>query len=480
MRKLIFTLLVLSAFKLLAQEEIVTKNTLQNLQEETNQTVLHDKIAALENGTAEDLNVLIEYYDQEENDAKKDAMIERLMVKYPASEYARMRRMVSFLDITGAEAMEKHLKPMIEKYPGINLDMEKNLVAAAYAEEPNEDKVFEYINAIDDKVFRIYVVANILDIVDPIDSAMALEIADSSLKDAQNLKVENLSSTLKVDPKLAYSSFIAKYAKLLFKAGKDQQAYQYVKEALSCLNYNSSGEAENPAGLKELLEIRAFLASSLEDNYEESLPVLSQMIKEGKFEKKYIDQVRLGYASLNPDKDVEAYIDYLRKQFTDKIRSEVKGLMINEQAPDFYVTDIEGKKVTLEDFKGKTIVLDFWATWCGPCVESFPAMQLAVDRYADDPLVEFLFIHTWENVKDPLSDAQQFLKKRDYDFDLYMDTIDPETNRPPAVTAFGVVGIPAKFIIDGWGQIRFKLEGFNKSDEEAAEEVVQMVELARE
>ena len=153
--------------------------------------------------------------------------------------------------------------------------------------------------------------------------------------------------------------------------------------------------------------------------------------------------------------------------------------MIDEAAPAFSVTDVNGKKVSLSDFKGKTIVLDFWATWCGPCVESFPAMQMAANRYANDPEVKFLFIHCWENVADPLTDAKNFLSKRNYAFDLYMDPVDPGTKRSPAAAAFKVNGIPAKFIIDGKGRIRFSVSGFAGKAEAAAEEVVQMVEMAR-
>ncbi|MNL73995.1 hypothetical protein D3C87_1995400 [compost metagenome] len=60
-----------------------------------------------------------------------------------------------------------------------------------------------------------------------------------------------------------------------------------------------------------------------------------------------------------------------------------------------------------------------------------------------------------------------------------MDTVDPQTKRSPAVSAFGVKGIPAKFIIDGNGKIRFKVEGFEGKAEAAAEEVAQMVEMTR-
>jgi thiol-disulfide isomerase/thioredoxin len=289
------------------------------------------------------------------------------------------------------------------------------------------------------------------------------------LERAKRLKGQTaLSEPLKADPKSAYNDYINMYSKLLFKAGKDEEAYKYTTEAYKNIRNRDS----------ELVENYAFL-SGLHGKYEESLPVLAKAVKEGKYEKRYLDQVRKGYSTLNPGKDVDVYIANLQKEFITKIRTHVEKLMIDEAAPEFAVTDVNGEKVSLSDFKGKTIVLDFWATWCGPCVASFPAMQMAANRYASDPSVKFLFIHTWENTPDPLTDAKSFLSKRNYKFDLYMDPRNPSTKHSPAADAFGIDGIPAKFIIDGNGKIRFKVSGFEGKDEAAAEEVVQMIELAR-
>jgi len=347
--------------------------------------------------------------------------------------------------------------------------MEKSLLSSAYAEEPNSAKVLQHVNAMDDPAFRLRALTMAVDLMAAIDNTMALELATGKLEEAKKLKGETaLTEPLKVDPKAAYDDFINLYGKLLFKAGKNEEAYQYTTEA-----YNNIANRDG-----ELKENYAFL-SSLRGKYEEALPILAKAVQEGKIEQKYIEQVRKGYKALHPDKDVDTYVAELKKVFIEKIKAHVSPMMINEAAPDFYVTDVNGKKVTLADFKGKTIVLDFWATWCGPCVESFPAMQMAANRYANDPNVKFLFIHTWENVKDPLGDAKNFLSKRNYNFDLYMDPRDPATKHSAAADAFKVDGIPAKFIINGEGKIRFKAAGFSGKAEAVAEEVVQMVEMAR-
>ncbi|MCD0489182.1 TlpA family protein disulfide reductase [Pedobacter sp. MC2016-14] len=390
--------------------------------------------------------------------------------KLPPAEQARMKRLTAFLKVKGNENMEVLLKTMITDYPNTNLDMERSLISSAYAEDPNSAKVLQYVNAMEDPVFKLRALTMAVELMAAIDNTKALALATEKLEEAKKMKGKTaLSEPLKVDPKAAYDDFINLYGKLLFKAGKNDESYQYTSEA-----YHSTKNRDT-----ELTENYAFL-SSLRGEYEAALPVLAKTVQEGKFEQRYIEEVRKGYAKLNPGKDIDAYIAGLKSAFIGQIKKNVSKLMVNEAAPNFTVTDVNGKKVSLADFKGKTIVLDFWATWCGPCVASFPAMQMAANRYSNDPNVKFLFIHTWENVADPLTDAKNFLAKRDYKFDLYMDTVDPVTKVPPAAKIFKIDGIPAKFIIDGNGRIRFSISGFEGKDEAAAEEVVQMVELARQ
>lgn len=469
MKKIILAILMLGSLRMVAQQREGTDADpkLQALKNEKNQTVLQQKIKALKNGTDEDLMLLIQYYD--EDAAKKDAVTKVLLKKFPESPNTRMMRMTSFLKVKGNENMEILLQSMIKEYPNVNLDMEKSMLSSAYAEVPDATKVLQFTNSMKDSAFKLRALTMAIELMGAIDNTKALELAAGELEEAKKMKGKTtLSKPLKVDPKAAYNDYINLYGKLLFNAGKNDEAYQYTTEA-----YNN---IKNRDG--ELIENYAFL-SSLNGRYEEALPILATAVKQGKFEQRYIEQVRKGYATLNPGKDVEAYITELKKKFIDKIKMHVSKLMISEVAPNFTVTDVNGKVVSLADFKGKTIVLDFWATWCGPCVASFPAMQMAVNRYVNDPKVKFLFIHTWENDPNPLADAKNFLSKRDYKFDLYMDPRNPTTKHSEAADAFGIDGIPAKFIIDGQGKIRFKVSGFEGKNEAAAEEVVQMVEMAR-
>ncbi|SMC55056.1 TlpA disulfide reductase family protein [Pedobacter africanus] len=469
MRELIFIMLMLSCLSVVAQQREKEGNNakLAVLKQTKNKTVLNQRIKDLENGSDQDLWTLIQYYDK--NEVKKNAVTRILLKKYPNSKNAQMMRITSFLNIKGVENMEAHLQNMIKDYPNVNLDMEKNFMATMYATEMNPAKTRQYINSIANPGFRLQSLVMSTQEMAAINNTKALDFATSELENAKKMKDKTaLSGPPKIDPKSAYYDFINLYGKLLFKAGKNDEAFRYTSEAYRNIK-NKDGE---------LIENYAFL-SSLNGDYAQALPILAKAVAAGKLEQKYIDQVKKGYTKLNPDKDADAYIQGLKDTFIKKIKADISPMLISEAAPNFTVTDVNGKVVSLADFKGKTIVLDFWATWCGPCVASFPAMQMAVNRYKNDPDVKFLFIYTWNNVPDLLNDGKDFLAKRNYTFDLYLDPRNPDTKHSAAADAFKIDGIPAKFIIDGNGKIRFKVEGFEGKDEAVAEEVVQMVEMAR-
>ena len=161
-----------------------------------------------------------------------------------------------------------------------------------------------------------------------------------------------------------------------------------------------------------------------------------------------------------------------------KLRTDLAKEMINKPAPMFALKDLKGKTVSLADLKGKVIIVDFWATWCGPCKASFPGMQMALNKYKDNPNVKFVFIDTWEREENYLPGVKKFIADSKYTFNVLMDEKDNDGKQAKIVTAYGVEGIPTKFVLDGNGNIRFKHIGFSGGADELVDEVSIMIDMA--
>lgn len=123
------------------------------------------------------------------------------------------------------------------------------------------------------------------------------------------------------------------------------------------------------------------------------------------------------------------------------------------------LTTMDGKNVTLADLKGKVVLIDFWATWCGPCRVSMPYMQKVYEKYKDNNQVQVVMCNVWERAEDRKKVVQGFLEQnKDFSFPMFMDTTDE------LVGCFGVTGIPTKFYIDKNGIVQFKEVGFPGAD----------------
>jgi len=126
-----------------------------------------------------------------------------------------------------------------------------------------------------------------------------------------------------------------------------------------------------------------------------------------------------------------------------------KGGLVGQVAPDFTLKDMQGQTVTLSQFRGKVVILNFWATWCPPCREEMPSMQRLYRNLESKGLV-LLAVNVEKNGKGAVS---QFLQKTPYTFPILLDGESVVQN------TYGVFRFPESFIIDRNGVVVEKIIG---------------------
>jgi thiol-disulfide isomerase/thioredoxin len=174
--------------------------------------------------------------------------------------------------------------------------------------------------------------------------------------------------------------------------------------------------------------------------------------------------------------DMGVYLDSLQKNVRATLIQELKSKMLNETAPVFSLKDLNGKQVSLSQYKGKIVILDLWATWCVPCIASFPAMQKEIEKHPD---IVFLFIAVDEKGNNALERVKNFMNKNKYTFHVLMDEPIIETpNKYKITSTYKPNGIPAKYFIDRKGKLRFKSSGFN-TDSELINETDAMIAILK-
>jgi cytochrome c biogenesis protein CcmG/thiol:disulfide interchange protein DsbE len=135
-----------------------------------------------------------------------------------------------------------------------------------------------------------------------------------------------------------------------------------------------------------------------------------------------------------------------------------------ERLPAFRLLDLNGQSIDQTDLEGKVVVIDFWATWCAPCIKSFPAMMEAEKVYVQNEDVYFLYVNTLELADRDEGYIGEFLKEKGIDVRVFLDRSSQEERS--LSDQLHITTLPQKLILDKSGYIRYRDAGFSGSDEQ--------------
>lgn len=419
--------------------------------------------------TEKDYREAIKAAYKNNNTNEGDSLITVAISRFPKGAYARNDFYNKYVNKQAPSAEKlKNYNKWLKAFPepkdssDIVYDYARSGITWAYAEENNPKQHQLWINKIRSQEYRAMIeVHDGMRFLAHKDTVTAEKLVRTGVADAEKSYPLSKNPMAKSD----YYNALNTLSTLLYKEGKYAEALQYAS-----MIYNGGGNKDN-ANIKKNYAL-TLAASGKPDS---ALVLLSELVSTGKADNDVKAQLPAIYKSAKgSDAGYTAFADELVSTMRKHIQEQVKKDLISEVAPVFTLKDLDGNTVSTAELKGKILVLDFWATWCGPCKRSFPAMQKTVNKYKNDPRVKFLFIDTWERVAEPAKDVKKFIQDNNYTFQVLLD--DKTTG---VVGQFKVSSIPAKFIIDGTGNTRFKLTGFSGGDDAAVEELSAMIEMIR-
>ncbi|MHA0857229.1 peroxiredoxin family protein [Paenibacillus sp. CMAA1364] len=126
------------------------------------------------------------------------------------------------------------------------------------------------------------------------------------------------------------------------------------------------------------------------------------------------------------------------------------GIKKGNNAPDFELMDLKGKPVKLSDYKGKKVIINFWATWCPPCRAEMPHMEKIYEEYGDDVIVLAVNL---TNTESKASDVHTFVEKFELTFPIVLD------EKGYVSDTYRIIAYPTSYFVDTQGVIQEIFQG---------------------
>ena len=159
----------------------------------------------------------------------------------------------------------------------------------------------------------------------------------------------------------------------------------------------------------------------------------------------------LSFASCEKDDPIETVAPDTTEAPADHTHAEGDGEIEAEMAPDFTVYTADGAPVKLSDMKGKPVVVNFWATWCNPCLSELGHFEDMYKKYGDS--INFMMVDMTDGSRETAQKVKAFVDSNGYTFPVYLDT------KQYAAYTYSVSSIPMTLFINENGEIVYNYVG---------------------
>ncbi|WP_289665172.1 TlpA disulfide reductase family protein [Flavobacterium panacagri] len=399
----------------------------------------------IKKNTEDYLILATQAYDLSKMSDEKEELEKEILAQYPTGTLAKTKFIRRFF--SQKNKTEEYVLKTIDTCKTIYKDSSKETLSSFYSSllyTYLEDKNMEKIKGIEPYVYNAgYSYNNFAwglsggDLTMPVQH---IDFATNLSKRSLDLLEEKRKEGFYPDYQGMYNMFADTYALLLYKQGKFKEAFEYQNNVKNAGGLDAGGKERYLAMMEKVKskeEVRNYIETEI--NVNNACPPV------------FISTLKEIYVAQNLPLDNFEKL----KEKADKLSQEEKTKKIIEQfgsktPSDFVLKNMEGKEIKLSDYRGKVVVLDFWATWCGPCKASFPKMQELVTKYKEKE-VAFLFVNTFENKKEDvvLKNVTDYITEKKYSFNVVFDSNNE------VATNYKIQGIPTRVLIGKNGDILF-------------------------
>ena len=423
---------------------------------------------------AEEISAMLPYCEGPDMQSIKSSLVLKLKKLNPKDEYFLSEKAREYLQSSDFAVKEQLVNDIAKNYPGNEYTAYlQTLLVDDFVRNGKEIDAAKYIKSsieyIDPGIESHF--ATVLS-ENPGGAMTAAEFAKSAvdrkqseMKDGIKAKPSSITANEWSERQNAeLGTMLGVYGKALMLNLKTEEALPVLERALTLTG-------------SENAEINEYYCNALLGNkeFQKVLHYAEKCILDGTSTPEMTKMLEKAYIEVNKNSSgFRAFIAGIESKAKENRISRIKSEMLNKPAPDFTLTDLNGKTVSLKDFKGKSLMVDFWATWCPPCRASFPFLKKLVEGRKSDDTVRFIFINTRDHEQNRQQRVAKFLKDNDYPFYVLLDTENDKTN-----DEYVIPGLPTKLFIDKNGIIRFMMVGWEGEEEKESERISTILELIK-
>jgi thiol-disulfide isomerase/thioredoxin/tetratricopeptide (TPR) repeat protein len=411
-----------------------------------------DKVYSLNKTDEKMVFRLLNWFEKTNQKAKADEIRTSILKKNPKGYMAQMSRIDAIYDENDPSKQIEMCKQILTDFPDLdqqNKDYMNSAIFSAFVEKKDYETAANLLGTFITKNSGQYnnLAWPLIEKGEQLEKAV--KWANEGMKLAENPDISEkpsywLTKTWKMQNEQSLGMISDTYAFGLYQLGYTIAAEKSYEKAYSVLK--GSDEDVNARFVECLVN---------NGNYSKAVEVSEECMIKEKSNSNLIKQYKTAWLKLNRNEsEFDSKITNLSNKAKEETFAKLKKEMVNKPAIDFSLKSLDGSTVKLSDLKGKIVVIDFWATWCGPCKASFPALQKITDKYKSNPNIVILTLDTWEQVKgdERTAKVKEFIESNKYTFTVLFDE--------DFVSKYEVSGIPTKFIVDRYGKIQFKTIGF--------------------